>query len=74
MVIEKDVTLRAIGERLAALCGATREAWLAGDPSFTAYLHDAQQTQVLARAGTVSCILCTVMFHANHAHNLTLSP
>jgi hypothetical protein len=24
--------------------------------------------------GTVSCILCTVTFHANHAHNLTRSP
>jgi hypothetical protein len=23
---------------------------------------------------TVSCILCTVTFHANHAHNLTRSP
>ena len=25
-------------------------------------------------AETVSCILCTVTFHANHAHNLTRSP
>ena len=23
---------------------------------------------------TVGCILCTVTFHANHAHNLTRSP
>jgi hypothetical protein len=26
------------------------------------------------RNGSVSCLLCTVIFHANHAHNLTRSP
>ena len=29
---------------------------------------------IIALAITVSCILCTVTFYANHAHNLTRSP
>jgi hypothetical protein len=30
--------------------------------------------QLIALYDTVRCLLCTVTFHANHAHNLTRSP
>ena len=36
---------------------------------------DDDDTQLMVTlADVVSCILCTVTFHANHAHNLTRSP
>jgi hypothetical protein len=36
--------------------------------------EEADAREWLSSVLTVSCILCTVTFHANHAHNLTRSP
>jgi hypothetical protein len=36
--------------------------------------NQAELEKTLSGAVKVSCLLCTVTFHANHAHNLTRSP
>ena len=38
------------------------------------YTLDAAERALASGVGTVSCVVCTVTFHANHAHNLTRSP
>jgi hypothetical protein len=70
--------LRAFDPAIAAAAGAPQRTWLRarsgmGSPATpgSAALASSSEEEAVE---TVSCILCTVTFYANLAHNLTRSP
>ena len=60
--------------RTTAVAAASATEGAAGAAAKIAVDSSAAAAEIEAASETVSCLLCTVTFYANHAHNLTRSP